>query len=99
MTTVVPRPTREHRSPYMSGGYQEAAASPYSSASPPLPGPYGSALTLMPPLEPGMPPPMGRRQLATYRPMAEELKKYIDALAGPTERCMGAWAHETALNT
>ena len=86
MTTVVPRPTREYRSPYISGGYQEATAPPYSSASPPQPGPYSSSIALMPSQETGM-PPIGRRQMATYRPMAEELRKYIDALAGPTERC------------
>jgi hypothetical protein len=32
-----------------------------------------------------MPPLVGRRQLS-HRPMAEELKRYINALAGPMER-------------
>jgi len=33
-----------------------------------------------------MPPLVGRRQLMSHRPMAEELKRYINALAGPMER-------------
>ena len=97
MSTVVPRAPREARISYAPlPDPMDARGPPLSSPAPvgmfnrPPPMPY-DAMSIMP-HDGGfggggsMPHPVGRRQLQTYRPMAEELKKYIGALAGPTER-------------
>ena len=83
MSAVVPRAGRERVSYAPLPNHADPEAAP-----PHLP--YGG-LSIMPhdggyPRGGAMPPPVGRRQMQVYRPMAEELKKYIDALAGPTER-------------
>ena len=92
MTTVVPRdPRRSSFAPLPdpSGGAPGGNNPPGMLMRPP-PVNY-DALSIMP-HDGGyggggsMPPPIGRRQLQTFRPMAEELHKHIAALAGPTER-------------
>ena len=102
MTTVVPRPPRVYRSaqdpmPSPRDGQGREAdpsfARPMGARQPepafdrPAP-PYGVTSLALNDTPRGslMPPLAGRRQLSTYRPMAEELKRYINALAGPVER-------------